>query len=67
MARASNAGPALGFETLPVRDACRTFDRIGPDGHHHAAEDIHAMTLANLHGEFARIVRAAEVVAALAG
>ena len=55
----------LGFDTLLVRDACWTFDRTGPDGDHHAAEDIHAMTLANLHGEFARIVRADEVVAAL--
>ena len=63
----ARAAGNLGFDTLLVRDACWTFDRIGPDGDHHAAEDIHAMTLSNLHGEFARIVRAAEVVAALAG
>ena len=55
----------LGFDTSLVRDATWTFDRIGPDGEPHAAEDIHAMTLANLNGEFARIVRAAEVIAAL--
>jgi hypothetical protein len=30
----------------------------------HSAEDIHAMTLVNLNGEFARIVSTAEIVAA---
>jgi nicotinamidase-related amidase len=55
----------LGFDTRLVRDATWTFDRTGPDGDAHSAEDIHAMTLANLNGEFARIVTAAEVIAAL--
>jgi hypothetical protein len=48
-----------------VRDATWTFDRVGPDGDVHAAEDVHAKTLANLHDEFARIVSSAEVIAAL--
>jgi len=55
----------LGFDTRLVRDATWTFDRVGPDGDAHAAEDIHAMTLANLNGEFARIVTSAEAIAAL--
>ena len=55
----------LGFDASLVRDATWTFDRIGPDGDAHSAEDIHAMTLANLNGEFARIVSAKEAVAAL--
>jgi nicotinamidase-related amidase len=55
----------LGFDTCLVRDATWTFDRIGPDGDTHTAEAIHAMTLANLNGEFARIVTASEAVAAL--
>jgi nicotinamidase-related amidase len=55
----------LGFDARLVRDATWTFDRIGPDGDAHSAEEIHAMTLANLNGEFARIVSAAEVIAAL--
>jgi nicotinamidase-related amidase len=54
----------LGFDARLVRDATWTFDRIGPDGDAHSAEDIHAMTLANLEGEFARIVTAAGVIAA---
>jgi nicotinamidase-related amidase len=55
----------LGFDAWLVRDATWTFDRLGPDGEEHSAEDIHAMTLANLHGEFARIVSAAEAIAAV--
>ena len=55
----------LGFDACLVRDATWTFDRIGPDGDAHAAEAIHAMTLANLNGEFAHIVTASEAGAAL--
>jgi len=55
----------LGFDARLVRDATWTFDRTGPDGDKHSAEDIHAMTLSNLNGEFARIVTTAEAIAAL--
>jgi len=57
----------LGFDARLVRDATWTFDRTGPDGDLHTAEDIHAMTLANLNGEFARIVSAAGAIATLKG
>lgn len=56
----------LGFDARLVRDATWTFDRIGPDGDAHSAEDIHAMTLSNLNGEFARIVTTADVIGAFA-
>ena len=46
----------LGFDVRLVEDACWTFDRTGPDGHKHSAQDIHRMSLANLSGEFATIV-----------
>jgi len=55
----------LGFDAYLVRDATWTYERAGPDGDVHSAEDIHAMTLANLNGEFAQIASAAEIVAAL--
>jgi nicotinamidase-related amidase len=55
----------LGFDARLVRDATWTFDRTGPDGDVHSAEEIHAMTLANLNGEFARIVSTADAIAAL--
>lgn len=55
----------LGFDAWLVRDATWTFDRVGPDGDEHSAEEIHAMTLANLNGEFARIVPASAAIAVL--
>jgi nicotinamidase-related amidase len=56
----------LGFDARLVRDATWTFDRIGPDGDTHSAEEIHAMTLSNLNDEFARIVTTDEVITSLA-
>jgi len=56
----------LGFETWVVSDATATFDRVGPGGVVHRAEDIHAIALSDLHGEFATVVDTAQVIAALA-
>ena len=55
----------LGFDVQLVRDATWTFDRVGPDGETHSADEIHAMTLSNLNGEFARIVTTREVIDSL--
>jgi nicotinamidase-related amidase len=55
----------LGFDARLVRDATWTFERTGPDGDAHSAEEIHAMSLANLNGEFARIVSTPEVISGL--
>ncbi|MEO7972569.1 MAG: cysteine hydrolase family protein, partial [Thermoanaerobaculia bacterium] len=55
----------LGFETWVVADATATFDRRGPDGAHHSAEEIQAIALADLHGEFATVVDSTSVLAAL--
>jgi hypothetical protein len=52
-------------DAMPRIAALLAYDRVGPDGELHRADDIHAMTLANLHEEFARIVTTAEVIAAL--
>jgi nicotinamidase-related amidase len=46
----------LGFESFVVDDATATFDRTGPDGRHYAAAEIHAISLASLHGEFATVI-----------
>jgi nicotinamidase-related amidase len=56
----------LGFDARLVRNATWTFDQIGPDGDAHSAEEIHAMTLSNLNGEFARIVTSYEAIAGFA-
>jgi nicotinamidase-related amidase len=56
----------LGFDTYLVADATATFDRYGPDGVLHRAEEIHAMTLTNLNEEFATIVTTEDVLHNLA-
>jgi nicotinamidase-related amidase len=56
----------LGFEAQLVGDACYTFDRVGFNGRVESAEAIHDMTLSNLNGEFASIVTAGAVIAAVA-
>ena len=53
----------LGFGVRLVSDATATFDRVGPDGRLHAAEDVHEMALVHLHGEFAEISTTDEVLA----
>jgi nicotinamidase-related amidase len=55
----------LGFSTWVVSDATATFDRVGPDGIEHSAEQIHAIALSDLHGEFATVIDTARVIAAL--
>jgi nicotinamidase-related amidase len=55
----------LGFATWVVSDATAAFDRVGPDGVEHRAEEIHAIALSDLHGEFATVVDTAQVIAAL--
>lgn len=46
----------LGFKTYVVSDGTATFHRIGHDGKMYKAEDIHAISLVNLHEEFATII-----------
>jgi nicotinamidase-related amidase len=53
----------LGFTAIVVSDGTATFERTGPDGDHHSAEQMHRLALASLHGEFATVLRANEVLA----
>jgi len=46
----------LGFKVLLVADATATFNRQGPDGKEYSAEEIFAIHLASLHGEFCQVV-----------
>jgi nicotinamidase-related amidase len=55
----------LGFEAKVVRDATWAFECDGVDGEHFTADQVHAMTLANLQGEFAEIVTASDVMSRL--
>jgi nicotinamidase-related amidase len=52
----------LGYDTYVVADATATFGRRDYDGRWRTAAEVHAMSLANLDGEYARIVTTAEVL-----
>ncbi|WP_116808441.1 cysteine hydrolase family protein [Steroidobacter cummioxidans] len=45
----------LGFETHVVADATFAFDQVDYYGTHRTADEVHAMSLANLDGEYATI------------
>lgn len=45
-----------------VADATATFDRVGHDGKNYTAEEIHNISLASLHQEFATVVTTDQVV-----
>jgi nicotinamidase-related amidase len=53
----------LGFACRVVADACFAFDRPDIDGQPRSAEDIHRVSLANLSGEYAQVVKAADLLA----
>lgn len=54
----------LGFNVLLVSDATATFDRKGPGGENYMAEDIHAIHIASLNGEFCRIITTDSLISA---
>ncbi len=55
---------ALGFRVTLAEDACFTFARRDWDGVLRSAEEVHALSLANLDREYCRVATAAEVLAA---
>lgn len=55
-------GANLGYEVLFALDATHTFDRAGPDGVVVSADDLARATAASLHGEFATVVRTADLL-----
>jgi nicotinamidase-related amidase len=55
----------LGFDAFLVEDATFTFGRKDWDGTWRTADEVHAMSLANLDGEYCSVVRTNEVLAAL--
>jgi nicotinamidase-related amidase len=60
-ATARSAGN-LGFSTQAIADACFTFPKTDYNGVLRSAEEVHAMSLANLEGEYAEILSTAELL-----
>ncbi|MBK8510634.1 MAG: cysteine hydrolase family protein [Candidatus Competibacter sp.] len=52
----------LGFKTIVVSDATFTFARKDYTGVQRSADEIHAMSLANLDGEYASVLSAPEII-----
>jgi len=52
----------LGFDTYVVSDATFTFDKVDLTGKLHPAEDVHNLSLANMHGEYATVVDTATIL-----
>jgi nicotinamidase-related amidase len=52
----------LGFRTYLVADGCFTFGRRDWNGREWSAEDVHALSLANLDNEYCTVVTAAAVL-----
>jgi nicotinamidase-related amidase len=46
----------LGFEVYMASDAIAAFELVGPDGKRYSAEEVHSVSLATLHQEFATVV-----------
>ncbi len=55
----------LGFDTWVVEDACFTFDKSDYFGNARSAADVHAMSLGNLHGEYATVVAVKRILQAV--
>lgn len=56
-------GGNLGFEIYLVSDGCSAVDKKTLDGRSIPAEDVHALSLANMHGEYATVVNSNWVLA----
>ena len=52
----------LGFRTIVVSDATFTFGRKDFDGRIRSADEVHAMSLANLDGEYASILTTLDIL-----
>lgn len=55
----------LGFKTYVAADATFAFEKNDYNGVLRSAEEVHAMALANLHGEYATVVTSSELRNAL--
>lgn len=58
----ARSGGNLGFEVIVPHDTCFTFDQADFFGTPRSAEEVHAMSLANLHGEYATVLRSDAIV-----
>jgi nicotinamidase-related amidase len=61
----ARVGGNLGYDVLFAIDATHTFDRTGPDGLTYQADQLAAVTAANLHDEFATVITTSALLTAM--
>ncbi len=52
----------LGFKTFVAADGCYAYAQTDFDGVHRSAQEVHAMALSNLHGEYATVIQSREAI-----
>lgn len=57
----------LGFDTWLIEDACFTFAKRDYNGTLRTADEVHAMSLANMEGEYCSITTAAAAIRSVHG
>ena len=57
----ARTGGNLNFTVFVVEDACFTFDKTDFFGQKRSASEVHAMSLASLHDEYATVVNSGEL------
>lgn len=55
----------LGYDTYLAHDACAAGNRAGINGQMFDSEQVHAISVANLHGEFCTAIQSCEAIALL--
>lgn len=58
----ARTGGNLGYTVYVVENACVTFAKPDYFGTARTDEEVHAMSLANLHGEYATVISSAQLV-----
>lgn len=56
----------LGFRSFVISDGCWSVDKTDLNGHHWSAEDVHSLSLAHMHGEYATVIDSPQAFAAVA-
>jgi nicotinamidase-related amidase len=59
------AGGNMGFDMYLAHDGCAAGNRMGHDGQMFDAETVHAMSVANLHGEFCTAITSGQAISLL--
>ena len=55
----------LGFKTFVAADGCYAYAQTDFDGVRRSAQEVHAMALANLHGEYATVLQSQDAITQL--